>query len=266
MNVVCLPEKVRKAVAEAAGEEQPVCVVRASGSLGGSPGEAYVVGLADRLLLFSRGIGEFEYTQVCLGHADITAVAIRKERHNSFLEISGPEQAYSVKFASYEERDVKPLVERWGDATGPPADDSEEPTVAVQVADAATPSVPISPWAALAASLMFMTTIDEDVGDVEEAYIKDLCSGVEGAFEEALGFYNDHTPEELFAAVSYLDRQQRLCILANMVELAMSDGVLHTSEQQLSSLFARTLGVADRELRAITDVLLLKNQTSVLLG
>lgn len=265
MNAVCLPEKVRKIVADAADGGQPVCAVRASGSLDGSSGEGYAIALTDRLLLFSRGIGDLDYTEVCLGYGDITEMAIKAERYGSFLEILGPERRYSVKFASYERRDVLPLLEQWREALEPDGS-SEDPTVGVRVADGAMGSVPLSPSGALGASLMFMATVDQDIDAAEDAYIKDLCSAIEGTHEEALSYYNDHDQEELLAAMSGLDRQQRLCILANMIELAMSDGVLHTSEQRLSSRFAQAFGVTDRELRTIMDVLLIKNQTSVLRG
>ena len=55
-----------------------------------------------------------------------------------------------------------------------------------------------------------------------------------------------------------------MCYLANIIELAMIDGVFDSREQKMIRRFANAADLTESEVRTIRDVLLVKNQLSVL--
>ena len=74
----------------------------------------------------------------------------------------------------------------------------------------------------------------------------------------------NRTFEDLLSELTYIDQPQKLCILANIMEICMKDGVLRTSEQNLIAQFATAMDLTDEVVQTIRDTLLIKNQTSVL--
>eukprot|EP00828_Plagiopyla_frontata_P002273 TRINITY_DN10253_c0_g1_i2.p1 TRINITY_DN10253_c0_g1~~TRINITY_DN10253_c0_g1_i2.p1 ORF type:complete len:415 (+),score=65.78 TRINITY_DN10253_c0_g1_i2:163-1407(+) len=61
-----------------------------------------------------------------------------------------------------------------------------------------------------------------------------------------------------------LDSQQSLCFYANMLETAMTDGVLKSEEQQMLRDFGKHMNIDADAIAKVWDVLLIKNQLSVL--
>jgi len=116
---------------------------------------------------------------------------------------------------------------------------------------------------AFIAVLMFMATVDEDIGEVEEHYLRRVCAGNAQLYQAAVLYHNSHTFDELLRTFPPVDEQQKLCVLANMTEVGMSDGVLHTSEQDLIQEFASHMSLREADVQAVNDILLLKNQLSV---
>ncbi len=60
-----------------------------------------------------------------------------------------------------------------------------------------------------------------------------------------------------------LNPAQKLCLIANLIKVAMIDGVLRSSEQRLLARFKQAADISDQDYQAIYDVLMLKNNLSV---
>ena len=129
-----------------------------------------------------------------------------------------------------------------------------------------TPSGALSPYVCGVAVLIFIAAVDEEIDPAEEEYIMRFSGGDNEVFQAAHRYYNEHEYEELMAAAGHLDHQQRLCVLANAMDLAMADGVLHKNEQEMVARFAEAAGLTEADITQIRDTLLVKNQVSVLAG
>jgi len=121
----------------------------------------------------------------------------------------------------------------------------------------------ISPLLGLAVILMFVATVDDDIADEEQKFIKRFCDFEEDFYDKAYNYYQKHTFEETIGALA-LNGQQKMCYLANILELAMVDGVFDSREQKMIKRFADAADLTESEVRTIRDVLLIKNQLSVL--
>ena len=60
-----------------------------------------------------------------------------------------------------------------------------------------------------------------------------------------------------------LSQDQKLCLLANLVDLAMTDNTIRSTEKSLLHQFRETLGVEENDYDAIFDVLLLRHSVGV---
>lgn len=287
MDYIFLPERIKKAIQEQTGRsDEPLAVVRSSGSIDGQSGEGYILGYPDSVLAFSKTFGDSEFA--CLGGVmgqGVTDFLVKKEKYNIFLNMTLQGQAYNIKVSSLEESDCNKIQDVWnafvpGSAPAaqmpPPiptqdsaATSANLPPVQAETVQAETAEAKLRiasqlpPLVGLGAALMFVATVDDEIDQLEDDYIRRTLADNQAVLQKSLDFYKDHTFEELLGSL-HLDQQQKLCIFANMNEIAMSDGVLHSVEQRILKQFATYMGITDDEFQAIRDVLLIKNQISVL--
>jgi len=111
---------------------------------------------------------------------------------------------------------------------------------------------------------MFEAVADDSIDASEDDYIKKLFESRQDLLQEGLAFFKNHDAEKLFEELAYLNRQQALCCLAHLFEAGMADGALRSSEQKFIRSFASALRIDEEELNAVRDVLLVKNQISVM--
>ena len=267
MNVFSLPAKIREQVEPLVADEPAVSIARMRGSVGGTSGEGYIVALADRMYIYSRSLGEYEYTlrEFCY-KGDIQLLEVREERFSLILElISGTGEKLDMKFAKYQDENIVPIVRQWQSGTGA----GGEPRAAAAPARVPEPGQ-VAPgmdsYVCGVTVLIFIAAVDGEIDPAEEEYILRFSGGDNAVFQAAHSYYENHEYEELLGAIGNLDDQQKFCILANAIDLAMADGVLHKNEQDLVSGFAAATGITEDDMNRIRDTLLVKNQVSVLTG
>lgn len=122
----------------------------------------------------------------------------------------------------------------------------------------------LSPMEGLAAALFYMSKTDNKMDAVEGDYIKRICGGDKKLFKNALEYYRKNNFKYLMRDLGYIDEDQKLCILANLIEIAMTDGVLHRTERDIIHKFVREMNIAESDYKKLFDVLLVKNQVSIL--
>lgn len=281
MNISFLPEKVKSDFAGIV-DKIPLFATRTNGNISGEPGEGYVVACGERLFIYIRKAGEDSFLKLAgkLG-AEISKLELRKDKFNSFLDIDMDGKPYSLKFSSSEVRDLETLIENFKNAK--PADavvpEPQQPDTSVreQKKDgiqmptgiqehSAVPAVksPLTPLQFLAAAMMYVASADGVVSEEEDKYILQIFSGNDAVLQPALKYYKSHTPDQLFEFSVGLDENQKLCILANLVEIAMRDESYHRVEQIMIRNFMEKAGISIDNLKAISSVLLVKNNLSVL--
>lgn len=125
----------------------------------------------------------------------------------------------------------------------------------------------LTPRNCLAASLLYCMGAD---GEMDEEEIGHLVSVLgRGATRQqvdaALRYVRGTQPAQFLAdSAAKLRPEQRLCILLNMIDSAMSDGEAEQGEQQLVMQFAAAWGITEAELTPYFKALVAKNDRAVL--
>ncbi|MCB4823148.1 tellurite resistance TerB family protein [Roseicella aerolata] len=128
-------------------------------------------------------------------------------------------------------------------------------------------SLDLTPRTCLAVSLIYCMGAD---GEMDEEEIGHLVSVLgRGAtrqqLEAALRYVRATPPAQFLAdSAARLRPEQKLCILLNMIDSAMSDGEAEQGEQQLVMQFARSWGLSEPQLEPHFRSLVAKNDRSVL--
>ena len=128
-------------------------------------------------------------------------------------------------------------------------------------------SLDLTPRTSLVVSLIYCMGAD---GEMDEEEIGHLVSVLgRGTSRDQLNAavrYARATPAAQFLADSQarLRPEQKLCIVLNMIDSAMSDGEAEAGEQQLVRQFSESWGLSESELTKHFQTLVAKNDRAVL--
>lgn len=123
----------------------------------------------------------------------------------------------------------------------------------------------LSPRAAMLLACISMVGADGDIDDDEIAIINRIDGKqVTPAWDQAVRAWRGiGNPMDCIAmTASRLDDAQRRFTLANLVDIAMADGVLGGAEQQLLQGYLEAFGLDDAFVDAVADVVSVKNDRS----
>ena len=82
--------------------------------------------------------------------------------------------------------------------------------------------------------------------------------------DKAVKYARRTSPDAFLAeATPILTDAQKMCILCNMVDSALSDGQPEREEQELIGKFQQAFGIPDERFRPFFEVIVLKNDRSV---
>lgn len=135
----------------------------------------------------------------------------------------------------------------------------------------------MTPWFAFVVSLVYCISSDGEVDEEEIGYLFTALGGEEidettvgiargnrAVLDEAVDYAQDHDVEAFLAqATPLLSVEQRLCILLNMTDSALSDGEAEAEEQDLILRFQAAFAVSDALLGPFVQALIIKNDKSV---
>jgi uncharacterized tellurite resistance protein B-like protein len=126
-------------------------------------------------------------------------------------------------------------------------------------------SIKLTPPLVLTIALMYIIASDGHVDSAESSQIQSVI----GQNEELVAFASDYVravplPTFLSLAAQGLSREDRLCIVSNVYDAILSDGVVHAIEQKTFDLLLRSLGIHANDFAPHQETLALKNDKSVL--
>ncbi len=254
MDFIFLPEKVRQSVLAQTQGREPICSIRGSGAFNAQPGESYVLVYPEKVYLLDRGFGGGDFNCRDAEYYALDEISCVKDKFSSSLKIGFAGNTYEAKVSCAEEDNCKYLLDLAGQF---------EEKVVSSKSDANTVNNGLHPLLLLAAGMMYVAAGDGEVSDSEQQTILRICSDDTEIFNAAVGYYNQHSFREYLENLS-LNLQQKLCFYSNMLEVAMIDGTLSSDEQQMLSSFAEFMKLDSTVRGKIWDVLLIKNQLSVL--
>jgi hypothetical protein len=123
---------------------------------------------------------------------------------------------------------------------------------------------PLSPPVIFAASLMFIAASDEKIAEAENYLINKKFAGDKSSLEQGMDFYDKHSFADLLNLLPALSHPQKLCILANMIELSMVEDVFGSAQQEMLWNFAKASDIKEPEYTSLINIFIIKNKTSVL--
>ncbi|MFH1035887.1 MAG: TerB family tellurite resistance protein [Pseudomonadota bacterium] len=127
--------------------------------------------------------------------------------------------------------------------------------------------IALTPKAALALAAMPMISADGSVEDEELATLKRIVRGDGNAFNQAFLVYKDRPIQECIGLVgAALNPQQRVAALANLLDIAMADGILAGAEQELLTAYVERFQVNEEIIKDLVDVIAVKNDFSIFDG
>ncbi|MEO1273515.1 MAG: hypothetical protein AAFX99_35975 [Myxococcota bacterium] len=117
------------------------------------------------------------------------------------------------------------------------------------------------------ASMTYMASVDGEVLDEELMPILGWLGGSEEALlagQDAMRYARE-TPvaDFLTEATPILNRDQKLCLLANMLDVLFADGFADPSEQELFFTFCQAFRVSEEEYRPFVQMAIIKNNRAL---
>ncbi|MFE1599991.1 TerB family tellurite resistance protein [Methylobacterium sp. ID0610] len=128
-------------------------------------------------------------------------------------------------------------------------------------------SLDLNPRNCLAVSLIYCMAADGEVDPEEIGHLMSVLgrNATRQQLDAAVRYARSTQPDQFLAEVApKLRPEQRLCIILNMIDSAMSDGEAEPEEQQLIMRFAQAFGLSEGELTPYFRALVAKNDRAVL--
>ena len=123
----------------------------------------------------------------------------------------------------------------------------------------------LSPRAAMLLACISMVGADGDIDDDEIAIINRIDGKqVTPAWDQAVRAWKqvDHSGDCIALTAPKLDEAQRRFTLANLVDIAMADGVLGGAEERLLQGYLEAFGLDDAFVNGVAEIVSIKNDRS----
>lgn len=257
MDFTFLADRIKAHLLELQPNDKPLCVIRGSGGFNNEPGESYVIPYSDVIHLYNRKFSDPDFEVQSVAVADIKQLLLNQEAFSAVLSINA-DCIVNLKISSAEIPNAEQMLENFESCK-----DIREQFVEVSSQDETSGGQLMSPLLGLTVLLMFVASVDDDIAAEEQEFITRFCGDDKELYNRAYDYYQNHTFEETIGALE-LNGQQKMCYLANLLELAMVDGAFDSREQKMIRRFSDAADLTESEVRTIRDVLLVKNQLSVL--
>jgi len=239
---------------------EPRVAVHSLFDLEGDVGETHLVADGRTLHLFSRKLGgAFEATSSPLDR--VGQMNLGADGLYEVLRFSMNEQARAVRFTSWDRPELERLRELWR-AVAPAGTGGEGGEVA---AFPRSPDIriPVASRVLLAASLVAMAEADGEIGESERSAIRRVL-GDSPAEAQGADYLRKYGLEPVLSALEAgLSAPQQRCLMANLLAVAMSDGLLRSAEQTLVDRVKQAMALSEDEFQMIHDVLLTQHNVAV---
>ena len=239
MKFSFLPEEIKSQIDKNLIDHEALALARSNMAVDGHIGESFIVAYEEIVYLFTKAMGSSEFTKIVAAYTDIDEMSVTSEKKHSIITLKIGRKKYTFKFAPLILKDLEKVLEKWMTCS-------------------------ISPFIVLLSALMYLASADNKVSEEEHAYITKLANEDEKILNVAHDFYHKVHIESLLDMISQYDEDQKFCIMANLLELAMCDGVIHSNELKLLRQFAKQMNIGDDEYETVKQILLIKNQIGIL--
>ena len=250
------------------GLVKPVFSVRVLTDIQGNIGETYILVGKDSLLFYSGKFSE-EYKYFEYSFTDIRNLRIEQERPFAYLIFEVHSQSIRLKCAIFDLKSLDKISECWkqihetSQGQAPVVSGTTATYIDRNSAAQNTSTPELNPMLGFCAVLQALVHVDSDLAEEERKKLT-LIIGNPQLLKEGREYWQKVGTEQLISnSQSILSPPQKICLLANMLEVAMVDGVLHESEKAFIETLRKSLAVGAKEFNTIFDVLLAKNNLTI---
>ncbi len=130
-------------------------------------------------------------------------------------------------------------------------------------------TVELNPAIALAGSMIYIMASDGELAEEEMAYLVSTLQSFGDAEElvRSASKYAKNKDLETFQkeANEILNHDQKMTVLANLIDLLLADGRAEEEEQDLFFSFVHAFGVSENDIQPFIDIISIKNDYAVFL-
>ncbi len=125
--------------------------------------------------------------------------------------------------------------------------------------------ISLTPQGGLLLAAITMVAIDGDVDDDELAIIRRLDgSGKTTDWESAVKVWKSKNLDECISmAANSMNAEQQQAAMANLIDIAMADGILAGDEEKLLEAYVEAFDVPIDSIKAMINVISVKNDKSI---
>ena len=241
---------------------EPRVALRSLFDLDGNIGETHLVADGRVLHLFSRNLGGvFETTRLPLDGIDHLSVGA--DGLYQVLRLTSNAQTRAVRLTSWDQPELDRLMAFWAAAAPEGTNRAGEAAQVAPQPFAHQVRIPAAPRVLLAASLEAMAEVDGQTTAGERSAIQRVL-GDSPAETQGADYLRKHGLEPVLSALEAgLSLPQKRCLLANLLTVAMSDGLLRSTEQELIDRFKEAMAFKEDVFQPIHDVLLTLHNLAV---
>lgn len=134
----------------------------------------------------------------------------------------------------------------------------------------------MTPHLAFATALLYMMSADGEIDNEEVGHLLAVLGGEnkkgtigvgaqnQALLDKAVKYRRQHSLDEFLATVTpLLTDSQKMCVLMNLLDSALSDGTAEQGEQDMFEQIKQSFGISDERFKPFFEVIVMKNDRSV---
>ena len=122
----------------------------------------------------------------------------------------------------------------------------------------------LTPRLCVVAAILYMMAVDTDISEYEASQLQAVVGTDADTLKRAIAYSEKNSVEQfLNEAPALLDQRVRLCLLMNVCDSLMADGVMVAAEEQLFNRMLAAMGFAKASFQPYFDAITIKDKTSI---
>jgi uncharacterized tellurite resistance protein B-like protein len=122
----------------------------------------------------------------------------------------------------------------------------------------------LTPRLCVVAAILYMMAVDSDISEYESSQLQAVVGTDADTLKRAVAYSEKNSVEQfLNDAPALLDQRVRLCLLTNVCDSLMADGVMVAAEEQLFNRMLAAMGFTKASFQPYFDTITIKDKTSI---
>lgn len=125
-------------------------------------------------------------------------------------------------------------------------------------------SAQLSPRLCVVAAILYMMAVDSDISEYESSHLQAVVGTDADTLKRAIEYSEKNSVDQfLNEAPALLNQRDRLCLLTNVCDSLMADGVMVAAEEQLFNRMLAAMGHTKASFQPYFDTITIKDRTSI---